>query len=68
MISLALSAFFFYAFYIQYYVWRDCFNELGRCYDPASGIVFLEQSGFIWSSLGALFAIPAIYLFARSFK
>jgi len=42
------------AYYVQYFKWRDCFNELGRCYDSETGMVYLEQSGMIWFSLCAL--------------
>lgn len=38
------------AWYERYWRWRDCFNELGRCYDSASEEVFLEQAGLVWGS------------------
>ncbi|SMX44118.1 hypothetical protein COL8621_02473 [Actibacterium lipolyticum] len=38
-------------FYAQYFKWRHCFNELGRCFDPDSGVVYLQQSGAVWLSL-----------------
>ena len=34
------------AFEARYWRRRDCFNELGRCYDPVSQDVYLEQD---WS-------------------
>jgi hypothetical protein len=46
----AIFAFFYYAFY---WVWRDCFNEEGRCYDSATATVFHEQSGVAYLSLFA---------------
>ncbi|UVK45164.1 hypothetical protein BPNPMPFG_000668 [Mesorhizobium sp. AR07] len=39
-------------------------NELGRCYDPEGGEVFLEQAGLVWGG----FAIGCLLLclfFAR---
>ncbi len=30
----AATAIFAWAFYTRYYASLDCFNELGRCYDP----------------------------------
>ena len=45
------TALFAYAFYDRYWQWRDCFNELGRCYDPDTQDVYLEQAGMVWGSL-----------------
>lgn len=42
---LALSGFFFYAWYAQYLRWD--FNELGRYYDPVDQVVYTD-SGFVW--------------------
>ena len=42
------------AYYDRYWRWRDCFNELGRCYDPDSQQVFLEQAGLVWGTLAAV--------------
>jgi hypothetical protein len=60
--SLALAALFGWAFYTRYWIWRDCFNELGRCYDPISETVLLEQSGIIWGSLAAMALGAAVIL------
>ena len=38
---------FGWAFYEFYWRWRDCFNELGRCYDPSSHTV-MTDAGFVW--------------------
>ena len=38
------------AWYGRYWQWRDCFNELGRCYNPESGEVFVEQAGLVWGT------------------
>ena len=53
---------FGYAWYDRYWRWRDCFNELGRCYDPDSQQVFLEQAGPAWGT----FAVVCL-LFAALF-
>lgn len=62
-----LAGLFGLAFYERYWRWRDCFNELGRCYDAASQQVFLEQAGAAWGSLTIIcFAIAtALLLRAR---
>ena len=49
-------------FYDRYWRWRDCFNELGRCYDPASQDVYLEQAGLVWGTFTALFLSAALIL------
>lgn len=49
-----LSALLAMAFEARYWRWRDCFNELGRCYDPATQDVYLEQSGIVWGGLSAI--------------
>ncbi len=53
-ILLGLTVAFGYFYYVQYFKWRKCFNELGRCYDAETGVVYLEQSGAIWLSLAVL--------------
>ncbi len=54
-VSLALSAFFFYAWYAQYLKWD--FNELGRYYDPVDQVVYTD-AGFVWVlPAGALLAV-----------
>lgn len=50
------------AFYFRYWRWLDCFNELGRCYDPESQEVFLEQAGIVWGGL-ALMCLGAATIF-----
>ncbi|MEW6150439.1 hypothetical protein [Bradyrhizobium japonicum] len=42
------------AFESRYWRWRDCFNELGRCYDPVSQDVYLEQAGLVWGGLAVV--------------
>ena len=54
LVFLGLSCTFGYFYYAQYFMWRDCFNALGRCFDAETGVVYLEQSGAIWLSLTVL--------------
>ncbi len=60
---LGVSSLFWIAYYTQYFKWRHCFNDLGRCYDPETGVVFLEQAGFVWSLMAVLTLAASIYLF-----
>ncbi len=53
-VAICATAFFFGAYYIRYFKWRDCFNELGRCFDSKTGTVYVEQAGLIWMALGVL--------------
>lgn len=54
----AAASMFAFAFYERYFKWRDCFNELGRCYDPETASVYLEQAGFFW---GLCFIVTAVF-------
>lgn len=49
-LSIALG----YAYFSQYFQWRTCFNKLGRCFDPDTGIVYQEQSAAVWLSASLL--------------
>ncbi len=60
LLSLGLSAFFGYLFNAHYLKWRSCFDELGRCFDANSGVVYHEQSGVAWLSLTILTLLAAI--------
>jgi hypothetical protein len=51
-------------FYDRYWRWRDCFNELGRCFDPVTQDVYLEQAGEVYGGLAALFLILGLALLA----
>jgi hypothetical protein len=58
-----LGGLFGLAFHERYWRWRDCFNELGRCFDPKSEEVFLEQAGIGWGSLTVIcFTVAAVLL------
>jgi len=54
------------AWYDRYWLWRDCFNELGRCYDPVSEQVFLEQAGLVWGSFAVLSLLFALFFALRA--
>lgn len=56
-LALALSLVLFYE---MYWRWRDCFNEQGRCFDPAASVVYQEQSGEAWGLLAALSAVGLV--------
>lgn len=62
VISLLAATLFAFAFYDRYWLWRDCFNELGRCYDSATEQVYLEQAGVAWGSLTVICVFAAIFL------
>ena len=53
-VLLGFVALFGFAYYDRYYRWRDCFNELGRCYDSQTGMVYVEQAGLVWMTLALL--------------
>lgn len=42
------------AFYDRYWLHRDCFNDLGRCYESETGTVYVEQAGAIWGGATVL--------------
>ena len=65
MLFSALAGLFGLVFYDRYWRWRGCFNELGRCYDPASQEVFLEQAGMVWGGFTVICAAIAITLVVR---
>ncbi len=54
LVSLGLAFAFGYLYYVEYFKWRNCFNELGRCFDDDAGVVYLEQSGVVWLLLAVL--------------
>ncbi len=57
-----LAAMFAFAYYDRYFRWRDCFNDLGRCYDSDSGQVYLEQAGLVWMGLFLLVSAGLIFV------
>lgn len=50
-----------YAWYTRYFLWLDCFNELGRCYDPDGSKEVYTASGQVW-------AVPAIVFLVLGVK
>jgi hypothetical protein len=59
--SLGLSAIFWFACYFFYFKWLDCFNEMGRCFDSDTGVVYLEQSKLFWVPLAVLASCFSFY-------
>lgn len=43
------------AWYRRYFLWIDCFNELGRCYDPDGSKEVYTTSGQVWALPAAVF-------------
>ncbi|WP_139111087.1 hypothetical protein [Stappia indica] len=62
LVFLAVSGVCAQLYYSHHFKWRDCFNELGRCYDPETGVVYLEQGGAVWLALAiSAFAMAAYH-------
>ena len=59
-----LTAGFSWAFYERYWRHRDCFNELGRCYDPETQTVTTESAAF-WGVIAAVFAVMFLLQLVR---
>jgi hypothetical protein len=68
VVFLTGAALFAYAWYDRYWRWRDCFNELGRCYDPESQQVFLEQAGLVWGMFTGICPLVAALLAWRAVR
>ena len=49
------------AIIFAYFRWRNCFNELGRCFDSDAGVVHLQQSGIVWLLLAVLALVAGIF-------
>src|SRR5262245_31996623 len=56
---------FAFTFHDRYWRWRSCFNDLGRCYDPISQQVYLEQAGIVWGGLAAISLLAGLGLLVR---
>ena len=48
LVLFGASVVFGWVYYAGYVARRECFNELGRCFDGETGVVYLEQSGVVW--------------------
>ena len=57
LMSLAIALLMALAFHDRYWRWRDCFNELGRCWDSETEQVYLEQAGLVWGGLAGMFLL-----------
>jgi glucan phosphoethanolaminetransferase (alkaline phosphatase superfamily) len=53
-LGLALASAFM--FHERYWRWRDCFNELGRCYDTNEGVM-TDTAGPIWATHMLIFSL-----------
>lgn len=62
LIAVSLAGLSAFAFYDRYWLWRDCFNDQGRCWDSATEQVYLEQAGDVWGLLTAAFLAAGIML------
>lgn len=67
-VIMGVAALLALAFYERYWLWRDCFNELGRCFDPDTQDVYLQQSGIASGTLSALFLILGLGLVLRALR
>ncbi len=64
ILAAGLSLASWYFFYIRYFAWRNCFNELGRCYDPDGTRQVYTTAGMTWSLPGAFFLLVALVVFS----
>ncbi len=60
-----ISILFGYLYYSQYYKWIDCFNELGRCYNPDNTGIVYTRSGQIWLFPFTIFTLITIFLLSK---
>ncbi len=65
---LGLFGLFGFLYNAQYFRWRSCFNEVGRCFDAGSGVVYHAQSGAVWLSLTVLALVAAVFQIWRLLK
>ena len=61
LVFLLLTGLFGYAYYVRYFKWRACFDEVGRCFDATTGTVYLEQSGTAWLALATAACAGAFF-------
>jgi hypothetical protein len=56
---LCCALFFAWMFYERYWRLLDCFNELGRCFDPESGTVATDSNS-VYGLLAAIALVLAL--------
>lgn len=61
VVFLGLAAGFGAIYFVGYRNVGSCFNELGRCFDAETGVVYEEQSGIIWLLLAVLALGAGLY-------
>lgn len=61
------TAFFSWVFYIRFYKWIDCFNELGRCYVAEEETVY-TTAGHVWSYFAVLFLAVTVFCVVEIFR
>lgn len=61
VLCLGLGLVFGYVYFVDYVQRRDCFNELGRCFDEGAGVVYSEQAGSVWLSLAVIALAAFLY-------
>ena len=62
---LMLAAAFGTLLYADYWRWRDCFNDQGRCFDATTGTVQHAQSGVVWLVLCCVFFVAGAAMARR---
>ena len=65
---LCCALFFGWLFYERYWRWLDCFNELGRCFDPESDTVAMDSNSMygLAAALALVLALLAAVSWLRS--
>jgi hypothetical protein len=66
VLLLGLSGLCAQAYHDRYWRWRDCFNELGRCWDSETQHVYLEQAGIVWGGLTVILLAAGLSLLVRT--
>lgn len=60
LVCFGFALAFGYLYYVAYFKHRDCFNELGRCFDDEAGVVYSEQSEMVCHKVPSFSAIGAL--------
>ena len=65
---LCCALLFGWLFYERYWRWRDCFNELGRCFDPVSETVAMDSNSMygLPAALALILALLAAVSWLRN--